>query len=155
MVASNRWNTSEEDFGHWSCHDDMAPDPGNHFGFVYEIHNMKDDRRYIGKKNYWFKNSKKKTIIKDMNNPKFNLMEWKKSDWMFYTGSCKPLNKDIEEYGKDQFKFKLLSQWKSANALRYIECRLQWMRRVLESDYYYNNSIGEIKFPMPQELKNE
>lgn len=140
-----------KDFGHWKG---RTPDPMNKFGFIYEIHNLKDDRRYIGKKNFWFKNSKKKTIVKDMNNPKFDLKEWRKSDWMNYVGSCKPLKEDIKKHGKDNFTFTMLSQWRSANALRFVEARLQWTRRVLESDYYYNNAIGEIKFPMPQELKD-
>jgi len=31
--------------------------------------------------------------------------------------------------------------------LRYIECRTQWQRKVLESDDYYNGWIEEFKGP--------
>ncbi len=141
-----------ETSSHWKCHRDIDPD--NHIGFVYEIHNLKDDRRYIGKKNFWFKNTRKKSIVKDMNNPKFKKEDWKESDWKTYKSSCKPLKADIDKHGMDNFKFTILSQWKATNTMRFVEARLQWGRRVLESNYYYNNSIGEIRFPMPQELKD-
>jgi len=59
---------------------------------------------------------------------------------------------DIYREGMENFTFKILHQWKSSTAVRYMECKVQWQRKVLESDAYYNGWIEEFKGPAPGEI---
>jgi hypothetical protein len=136
---------------HWRG---KKPDPENYFGFVYEITNNLTGRKYIGRKVYWTKNTARKIVVKDMDNKGWCWDHWKQSDWKRYISSSKDLKADIYEHGMENFTFKILSQWKSSSALRYIECKTQWQRKVLETDDYYNNWIEEYKGPAPGECTN-
>lgn len=118
------------------------PDPFLYFGFTYEITNLITGKKYIGKKQYhrW---SKKKKVGKQA--------------WEFYCGSSKDLHKDIKKYGKENFEFKILRQYKTRGGLVYAEANLQHKRDVLtkrldgsDERMYYNKWISAIKF-VPQE----
>lgn len=137
------------DNGHWTAPDHLTIDPDNHFGFVYEMINKDTGRRYIGKKQYKAKKRGKRSA-KDMNAASWNPDGWKESNWKTYKSSSK---KVMEAVKKHEFDFIILSQWKSSNALRFVECRLQWARRVLESDDYYNGHIDGVRFQCPKEIK--
>jgi hypothetical protein len=137
---------------HWGG---KRPDPENYFGFVYEITNNLNGRKYIGRKVYWTKNTPRKIVVKDMTNPGWCPDHWKESDWKRYISSSKDLKADIYEHGMENFTFKILHQWKSSTALRYMECKVQWQRKVLESTAYYNNWIEEFKGPAPGEVLGE
>jgi hypothetical protein len=136
---------------HWRG---KKPDPQNYFGFVYEITNNLNGRKYIGRKVYWTKNTPRKIVVKDMNSPGYNPDHWRESDWKRYISSSKELKADIFEHGMENFTFKILHQWKSSSALRYMESKVQWQRKVLESNAYYNNWIDEFKGPAPSECTN-
>jgi hypothetical protein len=64
------------------------------------------------------------------------------SDWMDYYGSSDELNKDVENFGKDNFTREILFFCKSKAECSYVEAREQFARRVLESDDYYNGQIS-------------
>ena len=134
---------------HWTG---RRPDPSKYFGFVYEITNNLTGRKYIGRKFYWSKSTTRKVVVRDMSNPGWCPDHWKESDWKRYISSSRELKDDIYREGMENFTFKILHQWKSSTAVRYMECKVQWQRKVLESDDYYNGWIEEFKGPAPGEI---
>lgn len=131
------------DTGHWVSRKEIDPD--NHFGFVYEMTNRETGRKYIGKKQYWFKKPGKKST-KSMDSPGWNPDAWRPSDWKTYKSSSNSVKKDT---CKSEFDYVILSQWRSSQELIYVEARLQWAREVLKGDQYYNNWIDRVRFPCP------
>jgi hypothetical protein len=129
---------------HWDY--DKKLDIQKYFGFVYCITNTKTKKAYIGCKQYWtYRKGKKK----------------KESNWKVYVGSSKHLKEDIDKFGKDTFKFKILGQFKNKRSLKYYECYHQVIRHVLtaklegtDEPAYYNNWIGG-KFYRPVQDFNE
>jgi hypothetical protein len=63
------------------------------------------------------------------------------SDWMTYYGSSPNLTADIELIGIENFKREILYYCGSKAECSYVEARLQFEHKVLESDAYYNNII--------------
>ena len=119
------WKYKGEDFT-----DDLI---GDNYGFVYEITNLTNNKKYIGKKFFYFAKTKQvKGKKKKYKAP---------SDWPTYYGSSDALQKDILELGKDNFTREILYLCKSKGECGYIEAREQFVKRVLESDDYYNTWI--------------
>ena len=111
------------------------------FGFVYLITNLKNGKGYIGCKQYLMYNRLKET----------------ESNWKTYMGSSKWLLKDIEEVGKEHFKFEIIAEYKNKRSLRYYELYYQMKFNVLSSTLegtdepaYYNSRVGG-KFYRPVE----
>ena len=111
------------------------------FGFVYLITNLQSGKGYIGCKQY-----KLYTKLKE-----------RESDWKTYTGSSKWLNKDIQNIGKEHFKFEIIAEYKNKRSLRYYELYYQMKFNVLSSTIegtdepaYYNSRVGG-KFYRPVE----
>lgn len=102
-------------------------------GFVYLITNLTNNRKYIGKKNFYFSKTKqvkgKKKRIKV------------ESDWKDYYGSNKELQADVESLGKENFKREILKLCKSKGEFGYYEAKYQFENNVLESEDYYNTWI--------------
>ena len=103
-------------------------------GFVYRITNLITGKMYLGKKSFWssktvtVKGKKKKTRVE--------------STWKDYHGSNEPLQNDVKEFGKENFKREILRicQTKSLNS--YWEAKYQFEEDVLlHPDKYYNNWI--------------
>ena len=83
---------------------------GDYYGFVYEITNLTNNRKYIGKK--LLKRTKTKQV---KGRKKRTLVE---SDWKDYYGSNKELQFDVETIGIHNFKRSILKLCKSkANAI--------------------------------------
>jgi hypothetical protein len=107
--------------------------PEGMVGFVYLITNLMNDRKYIGKKNFYFSKTRQ---IKGKKK-RFKI----ESDWKSYYGSNKELIKDIEKFGEKAFRREILHLCKSKGDFAYLEAKEQFDRKVLESDLYYNDWI--------------
>lgn len=122
-------------YGHWLS--ELEIDEEAFFGFIYLIVNTTNNKKYIGKKQFYQYRNRKK---------------WKKFDWQNYTSSSKSLNEDIKSLGKDSFAFYILFLCKTRGELTYLEANEQHKRDVLVSKLdsgereYYNKSIAGIKF---------
>lgn len=117
--------------------------PEDCVGFVYEITNLTNGRKYIGKKLAKFsKTSYKMVKLKNGTMKKKKIRSKVDSDWMDYYGSSIELNKDVELLGKENFTREILFFCKSKAECSYVEAREQFTRRVLESLDYYNGQIS-------------
>ena len=109
----------------------------DNFGFVYLITNLKNGRRYIGRKYFWqFRTPKgKKRKVKS------------ESDWKKYYGSCPELKEDIEQLGRQNFSRTILSLHKTPGKTNYEETRQLFTNNVLTESLdngvprYYNSNI--------------
>ena len=118
--------------------DVIFSDVSNYFGFVYEITNLVDGRKYIGRKYLWsfrkLKGSKRKKKIP--------------SNWKTYWGSCNELKDDIKKLGKNNFKREILMFYVSKSGVNYNEVKLLFDNDVLnkkdkDGNYvYYNSNIS-------------
>jgi len=122
------------DLGHWQglLTEDTIP-----YGFIYEITNLTNNRKYIGKKQC--QSVRKRPPLKGKKNKRHQIVE---TDWRTYTSSSNELNKDIIELGKEKFKFEILISCDSKWELSYNEMKLQVEREVLLKDEYYNGIIN-------------
>lgn len=119
----------------WSYQGVPFEEPSSdHYGFVYLITNLTNNKQYIGKKLFWFKKTrqvkgKKKRYLAP-------------SDWKSYYGSSKALSQDVETSGEDSFKREILHLCKSKGECSYLEAKEQFDRAVLYNpDLYYNDWI--------------
>lgn len=103
---------------------------GNNYGFVYQIKNLTNDRKYIGKK--FFYSAKTKQVKGKKKKIKVS------SDWTTYYGSNAELIKDVELLGKDSFTREIIHLCKSKGECGYLEAKEQFIRGALETDDYYN-----------------
>ena len=122
------------DIGHWTFNGVW---PTDCFGFIYEITNNITQKKYIGKKQC--QSIRKRPPLKGKKNKRHEKIE---TDWKTYTSSSNELNKDLEELGKDKFKFEILRWCDSKWELSYYEARLQFNEEVLLRDDYYNGIIN-------------
>ena len=106
-------------------------------GFVYLITNLKDNRKYVGKKLAKFKTTK--PPLKGKKNKRRG---HKESDSRDYWGSSDKLNEDVQILGPKNFTREILYFCKSRGEMSYLEAREQFERRVLETDEYYNGIIN-------------
>ena len=110
---------------------------GDNIGFVYQITNLYDGKKYIGKKWFWstkklppLKGKKRKRTVK------------KESDWIKYFGSSEEVKLLVEQHGEDNFKREILRLCKTKGECTYYEAKLQFDFDVLLRDDYYNEFIG-------------
>jgi hypothetical protein len=125
------------DLGHWTTQlilEDTAELP---YGFVYQITNLIDNRKYIGKKQCL--TVKKRPPLKGKKNKRCETVE---TDWKIYTSSSNELNNDIKKHGIKNFSFEILKWCCSKWELSYNEARLQFINEVLLSNEYYNGIIN-------------
>jgi len=119
------WKYQNKDFT-----DDLIDD---NYGFVYEIINLTNNKKYIGKK--FFYSAKVKQV-------KGKKKRYKApSDWQTYYGSSESLKNDVDLLGKDNFERIILYLCKSKGVCGYLEAKEQFNRNVMESDEYYNTWI--------------
>lgn len=122
------------DTGIWKVYQAVPEDA---FGFIYEIVNTTNGKKYIGKK---------QMIRKIRRNPlkgkKRKRIDFVESDWKTYTGSSDALNIDIATLGMDKFIFKILKFCNSKFELSYFEAKMQFEKDVLLSEDYYNGIIN-------------
>jgi len=107
--------------------------PDGAYGFVYLIENKQNNKKYIGKKLFWF--TKTKQVNKKKKRVKYE------SDWRDYWSSSPDVHKDVELFGKDNFERTILHVCPNKGSCNYLEAREQMDRRVLETEEYYNGTI--------------
>ena len=114
-----------------------SDDVGDYFGFVYEITNLLNGRRYIGRKYFW-----------SFGTPKGKKRKVKQeSDWKKYYGSCPELKEDIIKYGKQNFSRTIISLHKTKGKTNFEETRQLFGNNVLTESLddgtprYYNSNI--------------
>lgn len=113
---------------------DMIED---NFGFVYEITDLDNDKKYIGKK--WFWSTRKRPPLKGKTRKRTVKNE---SDWQNYFGSSDEVKALVEEKGPERFKREILRLCKTKGECTYWEAKLQFEHDVLLKDEYYNEFIG-------------
>ena len=106
---------------------------GNNYGFVYQITNLTNGRKYIGKK--FFYSAKTKQV--KGKKKKFKVS----SDWQTYYGSSDILKQDVLQLGHDKFNREILHLCQSKGECGYLEAKEQFVRGVMETDDYYNTWI--------------
>ena len=103
------------------------------YGFVYEIENVSNGKKYIGRKYFTKAGYKqKKGKIKKIR---------KTSDWELYYGSSGALKEDIEIFGKENFKRTILKLCKTRGECNYWESKFILERDAILDNKYYNESI--------------
>jgi len=122
------------DTGHWKVYQAVPEDA---FGFIYEIVNIINGKKYIGKKQM-----KRKIRRLPLKGKKRKRVDYVDSDWRTYTGSSDALNIDIAANGKDKFIFKILKFCNSKFELSYFEAKMQFEKDVLLNEDYYNGIIN-------------
>jgi hypothetical protein len=108
-------------------------DPKLLYGFVYEITNKDNGKKYIGKKFFW--------SVKSYQKNKKRKKKKVESDWQDYYGSSELLLEDLNKIGVEQFDRKILRLCKTKSECAYFEAKYQFDYKVLESDEYYNSWI--------------
>ena len=106
---------------------------GNNYGFVYQITNLTNGRKYIGKK--FFYSAKTKQVKGKKKRYKAS------SNWQTYYGSSDNLTKDVLQLGHENFKREILHLCPTKGECGYLEAKEQFRNNVLETDNYYNSWI--------------
>ena len=107
-----------------------------YIGFVYEILDTQNNKKYIGKK--LLVSKKKLPPLKGQKRKRIKIVE---TDWETYYGSSESVKLLVEER-KETFVRRILHFCKSKGELSYVEAKEQFDREVLLSDDYYNEFIG-------------
>lgn len=123
-----------QDLGHWVS---KNPVPEEAYGFIYEIINLVNNKKYIGKKQMI--SIKKLAPLKGKKNKRHRTVE---TDWREYCSSSNELLEDIKQLGKENFIFNILQYCNSKWELSYVEAKLQFENNVLLSENYYNGIIN-------------
>jgi hypothetical protein len=118
----------------WLYENENFEDPQDYWGFVYEIVDTANNRKYIGKKQFYFRKTrmlkgKKKRILVD-------------SDWKTYFGSNLELNEQVKLHGEEKFIRNIIKLCKSKSECTYWEAKFQFQYDVLLSEEYYNGWIS-------------
>ncbi len=111
----------------------LTAPPEKAIGFVYLITNTQNNKKYIGKKVFYFQ----KTTQKNLKKKKVKV----ESDWRTYTGSNDDLNADIKT-DNPELKQEILEICYSKSSLSYIEAYHQFINNALIDSSYYNNWIS-------------
>jgi len=105
----------------------------DHYGFVYLITNLANEKKYIGKKFFW--TSKTRQVNKKVKKYKAE------SNWQSYYGSNDKLAADIDIEGEALFKREILVLCKTKGAAGYFEAKLQFETDCILKDEFYNTWI--------------
>lgn len=127
------WLYNDAEFG--SEQAQAAIDEG-YIGFVYEITDASNGKKYIGKK--LLTSKKKLPPLKGKTRKRVKVTQ---SDWEKYYGSSETV-KTLVETRKSDFNRKILYLCKTKGELSYMEAKEQFDREVLLSDDFYNEFIG-------------
>lgn len=107
-----------------------------YIGFIYEVTDNSNGKKYIGKK--LLTTTKKLPPLKGTKRKRKKIVH---SDWQKYYGSSE-LVKELVETRPDTFSREILDFCKAKGELSYIEAKYHFEREVLLSEDYYNAFIG-------------
>jgi len=107
---------------------------GTHFGFVYLIENLTNNRKYIGRKYF------SKAGTKQVNGKKRKIR--KTSDWETYWGSNETLKREVAELGEHNFRRTVLHLCESKSECSYYETFEIFTRHALLDEIYYNDWVS-------------
>lgn len=107
-----------------------------YIGFVYEITDESNGKKYIGKK--LLVGKRKLPPLKGQKRKRTKIVE---SDWQTYYGSSETVKTLVEQRGHD-FTRRIIHLCKTKGELSYLEAKEQFDREVLLTDKYYNEFIG-------------
>ena len=111
--------------------------PEEYQGFVYQLTEIHNNKKYIGKKNFW-----KPKVLPINKTRKRRVRTRVESDWKTYFSSSSQIQKLVEESGEEKFKREILKLCKTKGEMSYYEAKLQFENNVLFRDDYYNEFIG-------------
>jgi len=106
----------------------------NYIGFVYIIENLTNNKRYIGKKLFWFQ--KTKIIKKKKKRLKIE------SDWKDYWSSSEKLKQDVIALGPSNFRRQIIRLCKTKGEMSYYEAKEQFLVDALLDPLYYNEWLS-------------
>lgn len=102
-------------------------------GYVYVIFDLTNGKSYVGRKYFWerrkVKNKKQRQKTE--------------SNWKEYYGSSEKFKKIVDEKGKHNFKRIIISLHTTRGDTNYTEIKVQFQNNVLESEDFYNDTIGK------------
>jgi len=128
----------------WYYEDEIIKEiPADFITFVYCITNIKTNRKYIGKKLFYFSKTKYKMVkLKNGTKKRKKIKSQVESDWQGYYGSNTELQAEVKLLGAKHFHRQIIYLCKSKAEASYLEAREQFERKVLESTDYYNGIIN-------------
>lgn len=127
--------------------------PEGEFGFVYVITHNPSGRKYIGRKNFLFRQNKKlgkkerNILIEERKKKKMRgrvpskKLVIKESDWQNYWGSNKKLQQLVKSEGAGNFTKEILEFGFNKKHLTYLETQHLFKNNVLENEEYFNDNI--------------
>lgn len=127
----------------------LSEDIKDNYGFVYQITDRVNGRKYIGRKYFW--------SVRKVTGKRKKLK--KESDWQEYYSSSSKLQQLVEQHGPDRFLREILFVGKTKGEVNYMEVKLQFKLDVLESltedgkREYYNENIASRYF-VPKRIKD-
>ncbi len=137
---------------------DISDMPEGTYGFIYEVHHLSTNEKYIGKKVLFFERNKRlgkkalaalkeeraKKGMKGRTPLKQKVIT--ESDWKDYYGSHAKIKKLLIEGGKEAFTKKILQYVSNKKQLTYFECKHLFINEVLDSrnNYINDNILGKF-----------
>ena len=121
------------DLGHWQTKLEVT-EANLPYGFIYIITNTISNKKYIGKKLFYF--SRSKTVKGKKKRTKVE------SDWKDYWSSSEEVQKDVKELGEENFTREIIRLCENKGSASYFEAKEQFINEVLENpDQWYNGQI--------------
>jgi hypothetical protein len=125
---------NREDYGTWNGHWDFPDklDPASYTGFIYIIADNNNRKLYLGKKQYKGTGKLNKGL---------------ESNWRWYISSSKELSEQVKLYGKENFDFIAIEQYKSKGALSYAETwSLMRVEAPSNRSVWYNLLVNKVSW---------
>ena len=107
---------------------------GDYVAFVYIITNLLNNKKYIGKKRYFFKKTRQ------VKGKKIKYLE--PSDWQIYWGSNIELQEDVKQYGEHNFKREIIRLCKTHAESSYFEAKEQFATDCILKEEFYNSWLS-------------